>query len=145
MVAAAGSECNDQPYGSARLIGSRRARDKRRQHKAQEKSNADFGLQRGTNIRRIVGGQGAAVAPLDIVNLQCGIAGRYATKDEEGGASREGAGCAMMSKDRGVRCLAMIRPFPVVGPCSLAGLSSTELCAAVVSRRTSRMNANSNA
>ena len=63
----------------------------------------------------------------------------------------------MMSKDSGVRCLEMILPFPVVRasrkrssdlghhPRSLAGLSSTELCAAVVSRRTSRMNANSNA
>lgn len=47
---------------------------------------------------------GARVAFVGTANLLCGIAGQYATKNDEGGASREGTGCLLTSEDR-VRCL----------------------------------------
>ena len=48
---------------------------------------------------------GARVAVVGTANLQCGIAGRYATKNDEGGASGAGAGCLLTSEDSRVRCL----------------------------------------
>ena len=45
IVATAGSEWDDQPYGSARVLGSRRARDEGGQHEKPKERNVHLGHQ----------------------------------------------------------------------------------------------------